>query len=142
MTRTSSSTKNIPTKHQSKIPRKAPRTTRSSSAQGGSVFDRLHKSSTLSSRVRKQTAPVVTKCILTREENEEKFVSKRASRPRRNLRPKRPNATHKTTTDGAIFNRLYSQGTKSSSSKRKASSTETETFVPSIRAVLKPKNHK
>eukprot|EP00980_Cylindrotheca_fusiformis_P024087 scaffold11525_cov135-Cylindrotheca_fusiformis.AAC.3 len=104
----------------------------------GSIFDRLHKTSTASSRTRKVTAPVLPKNILTRDENDEKCVSKPA-RPRRIIRATRP--APKNHNDGPVFDRLYKQGTISSSTKRKASLREGQAAAPSKRAALKPKNH-
>jgi hypothetical protein len=133
MTATSSSTEMRLTKNPSRIPKKADTT------REGSVFDRLHKASTVSSKTRKVTAPVVTKNILTRDENEEKLVPTR-TRQRRNARPlRRPPAG--SSSKGPVFDRLYKQGTISSSTKRKVASKETPAAAQTQRAALKPKNH-
>eukprot|EP00934_Nitzschia_sp_Nitz4_P003782 Nitzschia sp. Nitz4//scaffold150_size53981//9997//10347//NITZ4_006671-RA/size53981-processed-gene-0.15-mRNA-1//1//CDS//3329537053//3772//frame0 len=92
-----------------------------SSRESGSVYDRLYKTSTACSKNRKEVAPVQAKNILMRE-NENSVPTKQTNR-KINGRPK--HALKKPTmksADGAVFNRLYSQGTASS------------------RAALKPKN--
>lgn len=95
---------------------------------GTSVYDRLYKASTASSKCRKEVAPVVAKNVLLRE-NEDPVTKNSAGkvRPSTNRRPKKT-VTTSSSSDGAVFNRLYNKGTASSVSKL------------SSRAPMKPKN--
>jgi hypothetical protein len=134
MTATSSSTEMRPTKDPTRIRKKADNT------REGSVFDRLHKASTVSSRTRKVAGPVVTKNILTRDENEEKLVPTR-TRQDRNARPVHRPAAGSSSKGRPVFDRLYKQGTVSSSTKKFVASKETPAAAQTQRAALKPKNH-
>lgn len=112
-TMTSDSVSTKPTKKLEKIP------IRSSSRE--SVFDRLYKTSTASSKTRKEVAPVKAINVLMRE-NEEPTAKKI---PSRNVRPKPLRPVKKPSTsvaESGVFNRLYEKGTASS------------------RAAMKPKN--
>ena len=98
-----------------------------SSRSTTSIYDRLYKASTASSKCRKEVAPVVTKNILMRE-NEDPVVNKPSKKSR--IPTKRPikKKPMQTSGDGAVFNRLYAKSTASSASKL------------SSRAPMKPKN--
>ena len=111
--------------------------TRVASRDSKSVYDRLYKASTVSSKSRKEVAPVVPKNVLMRE-NEDP-VPKGNSQKSRSIpkdHPKKPATS--STSNGAVFNRLYEKGTASSVSKRSKVDTN---VTSSARAPMRPKNH-
>jgi hypothetical protein len=99
-------------------------------SSSSSVFDRLYSKSTESSRVRKSVAPVTKNNFLTRQDDDKKKPSMRKNR----IVGKSTGAVKKTSstshiaqtipTTGGIYDRLYSSGTASYNSKRKASGNE------------------
>ena len=100
----------------------------------GSVFDRLYKTSTASSKTRKVTGPVVNKCILSRES--EAMMGKATRKENAG-----PIGTKKTAKK-QVFNRLYEKGTAASSSKRitqERNGGQTSSRV--ARSAMKPKNN-
>ena len=107
---------------ESKLPEKRPVRTPASRDSSKSVYDRLYKTSTASSKARKEVAPVVAKNFLMRE-NEDPSQKPVVAQSKR--RPKKP-TPH--SSQDAVFNRLYNKGTASSVSKH------------SSRAPMKPKN--
>lgn len=117
------------TKSSSKIPRKARQNSE------GSVFDRLYKTKTISSSTRKITAPVVTKCILAREDEIEKHVVISKKRRQAPVKPSLPPPTTTTTRRRRTKNSSYLSDTISSSSKTTNTAKES-----SRRGALKPKN--
>lgn len=95
-----------------------------------SVYDRLYKAGTISSKARKEVAPVVPKNILMRENEDpagKPTIRKVASQ---HLPPKKISGA---SGKGEVFSRLYQNGTASSVSKR--SHNEVTSRVP-----MKPKN--
>ena len=115
----------------SKRPEKVPTRTTSVARETKSVYDRLYQTSTISSKSRKEVAPVVRKNILMRENEEPQTKSTARKVPHQKVRPKTVVAQ---TENDEVFNRLYHKGTASSSSKR--SNTDTVSRVP-----MRPKNH-
>jgi hypothetical protein len=99
-----------------------------------SVYDRLYKASTASSKNRKEVAAVIPKNILTRE-NEDPGV-KPSMRKGQAQNPRQKKTTKSSSSDGEVFSRLYSKGTASSLSKRSENTHEC-----SSRGPMKPKNH-
>ncbi len=96
-----------------------------------SVYDRLYKAGTASSKARKGVVSDASKDTLMREHEEP--VGKSTSRkvPPQNYRPKKVTGT---STNGEVFSRLYQNGTASSVSKR--SHTDAVSRAP-----MRPKNH-
>lgn len=106
------------------------------SSSKSSVYDRLYKAGTASSKNRKEVAAVVQKNILTRE-NDEPPITKTAMRKSRASTQRVKKATKTTsTTNGEVFSRLYSKGTASSVSKRSGCVSD----AASTRSPMKPKN--
>jgi hypothetical protein len=103
-------------------------TTSMTSCASSSVFDRLYSKSTESSRIRKCVAPVTNKNILTRQDDEPRFPAmKKENGSNRMGKPASSTRGTKTSTfaptvpsTGGIHDRLYSSGTASYNSKRKA----------------------
>ena len=92
-----------------------------------SVFDRLYSKSTESSRVRKSVAPVNKNNILTRQDDDKKKSSSSTLMQKKNKNRIATSGKKTTTTipsTGGIYDRLYSSGTASYNSKRKATTTD------------------
>lgn len=100
-------------------------------SKDSSVYDRLYKTTTASSKVRKEIAPVKAKNFLSRE-NEEPAPKRSSHKGNASRRVKK---TVTKPVDGTVFNRLYQKGTASSSSKRSGADAENIQRNP-----LKPKN--
>ena len=115
------------TKNANKVPVRA-------ANRNTSVYDRLYKATTASSKVRKEVAPVKAKNFLSRE-NVEPLSKVPSGKPRQSS-TRRKKVTVTKLEDGTVFNRLYQKGTASSVSKR----TETDTDEVK-RVALKPRNH-
>mmetsp|Transcript_21012 Transcript_21012/g.33818 ORF Transcript_21012/g.33818 Transcript_21012/m.33818 type:complete len:127 (+) Transcript_21012:71-451(+) len=97
-------------------------------SQGSSVFDRLYSKSTESSRIRKTTGPVTNQNFLTRDDDDKHHGSSSTTKPRPKTGPKGNRVVAPTTTttipaSGGVHDRLYSKGTASYNSKRKAASS-------------------
>jgi len=102
-----------------------------------SVYDRLYKANTASSKHRKEVAAVIPKNILTRE-NEEPTTNKSSIR-KEGSKIVRPRKVTKPLSDkGDVFNRLYSKGTASSISKTRSEHVNSKDS--SSRVPMKPKN--
>ena len=118
----------------SKRPDKVPtKSTTLSSRDSKSVYDRLYKTSTVSSKARKEVAPVVQKNILMRE-NEEPPTRPSGARKVPTHQKVHPKKVLGQSENDEVFNRLYQKGTASSTSKR--SNTDTVSRAP-----MRPKNH-
>jgi hypothetical protein len=124
-----------------------PSTTAPSKSTGGSsVFDRLYSKSTESSRVRKTVAPVTDSNILIRHDDkkpaaastslQKKIRPKTTNRPK-NVRTVAPSSSGST----GIHDRLYSKGTASYNSKRKAAGKESTSTVAHARGPLHTKTN-
>ena len=98
-----------------------------------SVYDRLYKANTASSKNRKEIADVIPKNGLTRENNDPANKPSIRKVCTQNPRPKKTTKT--SSIDGEVFSRLYSKGTASSLSKRSENVHD-----PSVRIPMKPKN--
>ena len=134
---TNQATATASAKSQSKTP--VPRATRGASStgnsEGSSVFDRLYKTSTASSKTRKTTGPAVNKCILDREGKDGGKNTNARTKPVTRRRP----ATKKTASniDQPAYLRLYSKGTASTAAKKVNSDAPSQEVN---RSALKPKN--
>lgn len=111
-----------------------------SGPSSGNVYDRLYRTGTASSKIRKEVAPVKSKNILMRE-NEDPLTKTTVSTKGRPVtrRPKKPLQTKSVEESGAVFNRLYAKGTASSTSKRSNSDVH-KPASDSSRVAMKPKN--
>lgn len=105
--------------------------THTSSQSAISVFDRLYSKSTESSRLRKSTAQKETENTGGNVSASKNFNSKKNGVPRSHSRPalkSKTNVIHAQTNTGSseVYNRLYSKGTASYNSKRKNTTTQSE----------------
>ncbi|KAG7356247.1 hypothetical protein IV203_000933 [Nitzschia inconspicua] len=124
-------------------------TTAATKSSGSSVFDRLYSKSTESSRVRKSVAPVTDKNILTRQDDTRhqavtphSSIPKKRSHPTKNTVRTRIVAPVSSKCGPGIHDRLYSKGTASYNSKRKAATTGVESSTgTSTRGPLKTKTN-
>jgi hypothetical protein len=114
-------------RHHFQLPRMTATTT------SKSVYDRLYKANTASSKNRKEIASVIPKNILMRENDEP--ANKPSTRTVRSQNPRPKKTTKSSSTDGEVFSRLYSKGTASSMSKRSENAHDSSVRVP-----MKPKN--
>mmetsp|Transcript_13511 Transcript_13511/g.28324 ORF Transcript_13511/g.28324 Transcript_13511/m.28324 type:complete len:122 (+) Transcript_13511:184-549(+) len=106
---------------------------RPSSQSSSSVFDRLYSKPTESSRLR-QSAGKETGSTTGGVSASKNVHSKRNSSHTRRPRPvlkSKTNVVYSETTNGSsgVYDRLYSKGTASYNSKRKASSTKDESNI-------------
>lgn len=131
---TTSSTRNNIAKRSEKMPTRS-----TTSASSSSVYDRLYRTGTASSKVRKEVAPVKSKNILMRD-----AVAKNNTRARRvRPRPKKRTLTNPSSGGDSVFNRLYAKGTASTTAKKSVSGDIVKDQIegqPS-RMAMKPKNH-
>jgi hypothetical protein len=123
-----------------KRPEKTPaQRARDAAGKQTSVFDRLHKTSTASSKSRKTLGPVVQKSFLDdrRNGNTKESVDRRKKTVNTTTRCKNGTAP----SSESVYSRLYGKGTASSVSKRVSTPTKAPSSAQTSRAVLKPKNH-
>lgn len=102
------------------------------------IYDRLYKTKTVSSKTRKTYGKNITKCVLAREDQVEKQVVTKQPR-RKSVRSRRPKST-KDTSRGPVHDRLYKQGTASSSTRNTLKKKEISSSIDKRRRVLKPMN--
>ncbi len=134
---TTHTTNSAATKRPEKTPAQRARDT---AGKQTSVFDRLYKTSTASSKSRKNVGPAgIQKSYLDvrRDSNTKESVDRRKKTVTTTTRCKNGTAP----TSEAVYSRLYGKGTASSVSKRVSTPTKAPSSTRTSRAALKPKNH-
>ena len=102
------------------------------------IYDRLYKTKTVSSKTRKTYGKTITKCVLAREDQVEKQVVTKQPR-RKSVRSRRPKST-RDASRGPVHDRLYRQGSLSSSTRNTLKKKEISSSIDKRRRVLKPMN--